>query len=36
MNFYQVFNEVIQDFKLEEIEGRQRQAFESCGVPLPQ
>ncbi len=36
MNFYQVFNEVIQDFKLEEIEGRQREAFAACGVPLPQ
>ncbi len=35
MNFYQVFNEVIEDFKLEEIEGRQREAFEACGVPLP-
>ena len=36
MNFYQVFNEVIEDFKLEEIEGRQREAFAACGVPLPQ
>jgi hypothetical protein len=36
MNFYQIFNEVIQDFKLEEIEGRQREAFAACGVPLPQ
>ena len=35
MNFYQVFNEVIEDFKLEDIEGRQREAFEACGVPLP-
>jgi predicted unusual protein kinase regulating ubiquinone biosynthesis (AarF/ABC1/UbiB family) len=35
MNFYQIFNEVIQDFKLEEIEGRQREAFAACGVPLP-
>jgi predicted unusual protein kinase regulating ubiquinone biosynthesis (AarF/ABC1/UbiB family) len=36
MNFYRVFNEVIEDFKLEDIEGRQRGAFEACGVPLPQ
>jgi len=36
MNFYRVFNEVIEDFKLEDIEGRQREAFEACGVPLPQ
>ena len=36
MNFYQVFNEVIEDFKLEDIEGRQSEAFEACGVPLPQ
>ena len=35
MNFYSVFNEVIEDFKLEEIEGRQRDAFEASGVPLP-
>jgi predicted unusual protein kinase regulating ubiquinone biosynthesis (AarF/ABC1/UbiB family) len=35
MNFYQIFNEVIEDFRLEEIEGRQREAFEACGVPLP-
>jgi predicted unusual protein kinase regulating ubiquinone biosynthesis (AarF/ABC1/UbiB family) len=36
MNFYRVFNEVIEDFKLEDIEGRQREAFDVCGVPLPQ
>ncbi len=36
MNFYQIFNEVIQDFRLEDIEGRQREAFEVCRVPLPQ
>jgi predicted unusual protein kinase regulating ubiquinone biosynthesis (AarF/ABC1/UbiB family) len=36
MNFYQIFNEVIEDFRLEEIESRQREAFEACRVPLPQ
>jgi predicted unusual protein kinase regulating ubiquinone biosynthesis (AarF/ABC1/UbiB family) len=36
MNFYRAFNEVIEGFKLEDIEGRQREAFEACGVPLPQ
>ena len=36
MNFYQIFNEVIQDFKLEEIEGRQREAFRGAPrVPSP-
>ncbi len=35
MNFYRVFNEVIEDFKLETIARRQREAFAASGVPLP-
>jgi predicted unusual protein kinase regulating ubiquinone biosynthesis (AarF/ABC1/UbiB family) len=35
MNFYQVFNEVIEDFKLSETADRQRGAFAVAGVPLP-
>ena len=35
MNFYQIFNEVIDDFKLEETAQRQREAFAVAGVPLP-
>ncbi len=35
MNFYQVFNEVIEDFKLETTASRQREAFERVGVPMP-
>jgi predicted unusual protein kinase regulating ubiquinone biosynthesis (AarF/ABC1/UbiB family) len=36
MNFYRIFHEVIEDFRLEDIESRQREAFEACRVPLPQ
>ncbi len=35
MNFYRVFNEVIDDFKLEDVAVRQREAFAISGVPLP-
>lgn len=35
MNFYQVFNEVIEDFKLEDTAERQRVAFAQTGVPIP-
>jgi predicted unusual protein kinase regulating ubiquinone biosynthesis (AarF/ABC1/UbiB family) len=35
MNFYRVFNEVIEDFKLEDTARRQRDAFAQTGVPLP-
>jgi predicted unusual protein kinase regulating ubiquinone biosynthesis (AarF/ABC1/UbiB family) len=35
MNFYRVFNEVIEDFKLEDTALRQREAFALTGVPLP-
>ena len=36
MNFYRLFNEVIEDFKLEETAERQREAFAASGVPLPE
>src|SRR5262249_44678751 len=35
MNFYQVFNSVIEGFKLEETAARQNEAFAVSGVPLP-
>jgi predicted unusual protein kinase regulating ubiquinone biosynthesis (AarF/ABC1/UbiB family) len=35
MNFYRVFNEVIDDFKLDDTAERQREAFAAAGVPLP-
>jgi predicted unusual protein kinase regulating ubiquinone biosynthesis (AarF/ABC1/UbiB family) len=35
-NWYQLFNETIEGFKLDEVEGRQRRAFEAAGVPLPE
>ena len=35
LNFYRAFNEVIEDFKLEDTAERQREAFEATGVPLP-
>ncbi len=34
-NWYRLFNETIEDFKLEEVTGRQRAAFAETGVPLP-
>jgi len=36
MNWYRLFNETIEDFKLEEVAERQRMAFTAAGVPLPQ
>jgi predicted unusual protein kinase regulating ubiquinone biosynthesis (AarF/ABC1/UbiB family) len=35
MNFYQLFNKTIEDFRLDEVEDRQRRAFLAAGVPLP-
>ncbi|MEJ2124054.1 MAG: AarF/ABC1/UbiB kinase family protein [Alphaproteobacteria bacterium] len=36
LNFYQLFNELIQDFSLETVSEHQRQAFTRAGVPLPE
>ena len=36
LNFYELFNDTIEDFNLEEVEARQKQAFGETGVPLPQ
>ncbi|MGB9027732.1 MAG: AarF/ABC1/UbiB kinase family protein, partial [Rhodomicrobium sp.] len=35
LNFYQLFNDVIEDFKLSETAERQCEAFAAAGVPLP-
>ncbi len=35
LNFYQLFNETIEDFDLEEVTARQTKAFVETGVPLP-
>ncbi len=35
-NWYQLFNETIADFDLDEVAARQRATFEAAGVPLPQ
>ncbi len=35
LNFYRLFNDVIEDFKLSETAERQRQAFAATSVPLP-
>ena len=35
LNFYRLFNEVIEDFKLSDTADRQRDAFAAAGVPLP-
>ncbi len=35
LNFYRLFNEVIEDFKLSDTADRQREAFAAAGVPLP-
>jgi predicted unusual protein kinase regulating ubiquinone biosynthesis (AarF/ABC1/UbiB family) len=35
MNWYRLFNETIEGFKLEEVAERQRAAFAATGVPLP-
>jgi predicted unusual protein kinase regulating ubiquinone biosynthesis (AarF/ABC1/UbiB family) len=34
-NWYQLFNETIEGFRLADVERRQRTAFEAAGVPLP-
>lgn len=34
-NWYRLFNETIEDFKLEEVAARQRAAFTAANVPLP-
>jgi predicted unusual protein kinase regulating ubiquinone biosynthesis (AarF/ABC1/UbiB family) len=36
MNFYRLFNETIEDFDMGLLEARQKQAFETTGVPLPE
>jgi len=35
LNFYRMFNDTIEDFDLAEVGARQKEAFESAGVPLP-
>ena len=35
LNFYQLFNETIEGFDLQEVRERQAAAFGSAGVPLP-
>jgi predicted unusual protein kinase regulating ubiquinone biosynthesis (AarF/ABC1/UbiB family) len=35
MNWYRLFNEMIEDFKLQDVAERQRAAFAETGVPLP-
>jgi predicted unusual protein kinase regulating ubiquinone biosynthesis (AarF/ABC1/UbiB family) len=35
LNWYRLFNETIEDFKLENVAERQRAAFAATGVPLP-
>ncbi len=35
MNWYKLFNETIEGFKLEDVAARQKVAFERAGVPLP-
>jgi predicted unusual protein kinase regulating ubiquinone biosynthesis (AarF/ABC1/UbiB family) len=35
-NWYRLFNETIEGFKLDVVEARQRAAFQASGVPLPQ
>jgi predicted unusual protein kinase regulating ubiquinone biosynthesis (AarF/ABC1/UbiB family) len=34
-NWYRLFNETIEGFKLDEVAARQKQALEAAGVPLP-
>jgi len=36
VNFFQLFNETIEDFDLDEVAARQHAAFEETGVPLPE
>jgi hypothetical protein len=35
-NWYRLFNETIEGFRLAEVEARQRAAFTAAGVPLPE
>ena len=35
MNWYEVFNQTIENFELEQVSQRQKQTFEKVGVPLP-
>jgi hypothetical protein len=34
-NWYRLFNETIEGFRLEDVAARQRTAFDAAGVPLP-
>jgi predicted unusual protein kinase regulating ubiquinone biosynthesis (AarF/ABC1/UbiB family) len=36
LNFYRLFNETIEDFRLEAVEAEQKRAFGETGVPLPE
>ena len=36
LNFHQLFNETIEDFKIEDVRARQIAAFTETGVPLPE
>jgi hypothetical protein len=36
LNFYRLFNETIEDFRLETVEAQQKRAFGETGVPLPE
>lgn len=36
LNFYRLFNETIEDFRLEAVEAQQKRAFSETGVPLPE
>jgi predicted unusual protein kinase regulating ubiquinone biosynthesis (AarF/ABC1/UbiB family) len=36
LNFYRLFNETIEDFRMDEVTARQAEAFNQTGVPLPQ
>jgi hypothetical protein len=35
LNYYQMFNETIEDFEIGQVADRQRQVFGATGVPLP-
>ena len=35
MNWYEIFNQTIENFELEQVSQRQKQTFEEVGVPLP-
>ena len=35
MNWYEIFNKTIENFELEQVCERQKQAFKGAGVPLP-